>query len=310
MFNKFTIPRLDGTWPEFAISDWSALIVLVAFTILLPLEIRSRGGKRPSRVLRKSYLANIATFLFNDTVMSVLSVSTLLVLAAQHAPSGLLDRMPDPLWKGLLSFILLDLVLYFWHRACHTFDWLWMFHKVHHSDLSMNVSTAFRSHVIEVFLITLVKAAFILATGVDLTLMLANEMLFTIFVLFHHSDLHFRAEAWLGRLITVPALHRVHHSTERREHDRNFGFVFSIWDRMFGTFSERKPVRVGLPQVPAQSFVDLIKFGFTRIYPSPRSVEAMIAEAAYFKAEKRGFAPGRELIDWLEAEKEVRKCIG
>ncbi len=288
-------------------SDLQTLAILLAFGILVVLETRYPKRSCPVKTRRQSYLTNLGTFIFNDTLMALLSVSSLVLLAEHYANLGLLSSIESPVAKALVSFILLDLTLYLWHRANHQFDWLWQFHKVHHSDRSMNVSTAFRLHFIEVLLTTWVKAAFVVVTGVDTAILLVNEALITLHVMFHHTNISFRGERWLGRLLVVPALHRTHHSTRRQEHDNNYGAVFSCWDRLFATYTEVEPGDIGLNNVAGQSFLELLKFGLTPAgTPNPQSVQAMIAEAAYYKAEKRGFIPGHEALDWLEAEREIR----
>ena len=115
-------------------------------------------------------------------------------------------------------------------------------------------------------------------------------------------------EKLLGQFIIVPSLHRTHHSTQRCEHDSNYGAVLSLWDRLSGTLSKVEPVAIGIKGSSPQDLVNLIKFGFT--LPNPPTVQAlnldaMIAEAAYYKAEKRGFYPGNDLQDWLEAKSEI-----
>ncbi|QSA97688.1 sterol desaturase family protein [Methylococcus sp. EFPC2] len=258
------------------------------------------------KTVRRSYLTNAGTFLLNDVLMSVLSVSSLYFIADRYAAWGLLGSVASSGWAAFLSFVLLDLGLYVWHWACHRVDVLWMFHKVHHSDRCINVSTAFRSHFGEVFLTALGKALFIVAIGVEASVVLANEVIVTLFVMFHHANITLPGERRLARLIVSPGLHRVHHSVRREEHDRNYGAVFSLWDRMFGTLAESTPQKLGLDFVKELDFIQLFGFGFKRTYrPSRRSQQAMIAEAAYFRAEKRGFAPGFEILDWLEAEREV-----
>lgn len=163
----------------------------------------------------------------------------------------------------MLSFVLLDLVLYFWHRANHAFGWLWMFHKVHHSDRVMNVTTAFRLHFMEVLLTLLVKALFIMVAGVDAALVVANETIMTLFVMFHHSNLSLPGLRRLAGVVIVPHLHRVHHSEKREEHDRNFGLVFSWWDRLFGTLAQAEPATIGLRDVESKGLWALVKFGLT-----------------------------------------------
>ena len=301
-------------------------VIVSAFVVLLGLELQLTRDKRRTHALRQSYGTNLATFLFNDLLMSLLSVASLLVLAERYGKQGLLHQLDDPAAKATIAFVLFDLTLYLWHRANHTFDWLWAFHKVHHSDRSMNVSTTFRLSFIELLLTTVVKAVVIIATGVDAVVVGACEAVTTVFVLFHHMNIAFRSERWLGQIIVVPSFHRVHHSMQRKEHDSNYGAVFSFWDRVFGTFSEPRPVTVGLPNVSGQSFLELLRFGFphatppqskpTSVHtsansiPAPEMLNRMIAEAAYYRAQLRDFRPGSDVSDWLVAEREIIQRFG
>lgn len=312
---------------SFAVADHlGAFVVVSAFAVLLVMELQLTRDKRRTQTLRRSYRTNLATFLFNDLLMSLLSVASLLVLAERYGKHGLLHQLDNPAAKATVAFVLFDLTLYLWHRANHTFDWLWTFHKVHHSDRSMNVSTAFRLSFVELLLTTVVKAVFIVATGVEAVVVAACEAVTTVFVLFHHTNIAFRPEKWLRQLIIVPSLHRVHHSVQRKEHDSNYGAVFSFWDRIFGTFSEPRPVTVGLANVSGQNFLELLRFGLPRATPSPstptpipasassmpapETLSRMISEAAYYRAQMRGFTPGSDMSDWLVAEREILQRFG
>ena len=285
------------------------LMLLVFWGVLLALEFIFPREKLSVQSLRHSYKTNISLFVFNSVVMSVLSVSSLFLLAERYARFGLLSYLDNPLWGGLLAFVAFDLLLYAWHRVCHQFDSLWMFHRVHHNEPYLNVSTAFRVHIAEACLTNLLKAIYIVVMGVDQMMVLINETIMTLFVMFHHSNLRFKAEKWLGYVFIVPYLHRAHHSAERSEHDRNYGAVLSVWDRLFGTLTKATPTTIGIHGYSPQTFFGLLTFGFafTPALPTARKMDldTMIAEAAYYRAEKRNFMPGYELIDWLEAKKEI-----
>ncbi|WP_411727890.1 sterol desaturase family protein [Methyloglobulus sp.] len=303
--SSFTVPSL------FSVAMASFLLTLF-FVLLLALECRFPREKLPANKLRVSYKTNLSLFVFNSMSLSLLSASTLLVLAEHYSNKWLSVYLSSPLWQVVLSFLLYDLSLYLWHRASHRFDFLWLFHRVHHSDPYLNVSTAFRLHLLDAFIITLVKAAYIVIFGFDKAVVLTNEAINTLFLMFHHSNITFKGERFLGYLIIVPYLHRVHHSTQRHEHDSNYGAVLSLWDRLFGTMAELEPKEVGINGEAPQDFIGLIKFGFTAKLPvlvQHLSMETMIAEAAYYKAEKRNFYPGHEIRDWLEAKREIIRQV-
>jgi sterol desaturase/sphingolipid hydroxylase (fatty acid hydroxylase superfamily) len=285
-----------------------ALTLLMAFSILATLEFHAPRGKLPKKYLRQSYTTNFNLFIVNSIAMSLVSASSLLILAERYSDKGLLSTLSSPIGKAVLSFLLLDLLMYLWHKASHSFDCLWMFHKVHHNDPYLNISTAFRIHFLELFIIYIFKAILIIIFGIEEALVLTSEAVMTFFIMFHHTNISFMGEKLLGHVIIVPSLHRTHHSTQRCEHDSNYGAVLSLWDRLFGTLSELKPAEIGITGSSPQDLINLIKFGFTlQTQPSVQTInlDAMIAVAAYYKAEKRGFYPGNDIHDWLEAKRDI-----
>jgi len=294
--------------------ELATFALLIAFVILSALELNYPTRKLSLNQTRRSYQTNAGLFVFNSLVISLLSTTPLLMAAERYSDRGLLSYIANPAWQALLSFVLLDLMLYCWHRISHRFDCLWMFHKVHHNDPYLNVSTAFRLHIVELLILTALKSAYVIILGVKPTMALINEAILTLFIMFHHANISFRGEKRLGQVIIAPYLHRTHHSTERNEHDNNYGAVFSIWDRLFGTLSEREPKEIGIKNSSPQSVLGLVKFGFTPDNPVPvyeldLNLKSMIAEAAYYKAEKRAFKPGNELRDWLEAKREIIRMV-
>ena len=299
-------------WPAIIWEKLTTFILFAFFVMLAVLESKAPKRKLSPKGLRRSYRTNISLFIFNSTVLSLVSTSPLLMLAEHDSGPGLLSYFSSPVWRAILSFLLLDLLLYAWHKASHNFDVLWMFHKVHHNDACLNVSTAFRIHIVELFIITALKAAYIFTLGLDRATVLINETIIICFVMFHHTNISFKGEDLLGRVLIVPYLHRAHHSIQRSEHDHNYGAVLSLWDRLFGTLAELEPAKIGIKGDSPQTFIKLVKLGFTMANTPTElfiNLEAMIAEAAYYKAEKRNFYPGHELRDWLEAKKEIFRQV-
>ena len=143
-------------------------------------------------------------------------------------------------WTGLLAdLVLLDLLIYWWHRANHELPPLWRFHAVHHLDRFLDTTSAVRFHFGEVLLSALARAAAILLLAVPLTSVLAFEALLLAATIFHHSNLRLppRLEAALEPLVITPSIHWVHHHRRRADTDANYGTVLSFWDRLFRTRS-------------------------------------------------------------------------
>jgi sterol desaturase/sphingolipid hydroxylase (fatty acid hydroxylase superfamily) len=314
-----TLQSFLPAWQMPFADNWPFICVILGFTLLSFAEIqRPNLPQRPEQTLA-TYRVNLGLFVVNSLLMSLLAITGLWFALEHFSGRGLLDNMRSPGWKALLGFLLLDLLLYAWHRVCHRFNGLWLFHKVHHSDSHLNVSTAFRIHIGEMVVTTLLKACYIILLGIDKTVVFAYETVYPLFVMFHHANIAFPGEKWLGQLIVTPRLHRVHHSRERSEHDSNYGAILSIWDRLFLSRKEVEPAGAGIRQATPQTVWGLVKFGFINTAPPAPApacagtvtvnIHAMIAEAAYYKAEKRAFSPGYELYDWLEAKKEILNQI-
>jgi sterol desaturase/sphingolipid hydroxylase (fatty acid hydroxylase superfamily) len=301
-------------WPTLGTIEFTgesvAFGLLLCFVGFAILEHRFPYFKRPVKQTRQSYRTNISLFTFNSIMMSACSASALFIVAERYSRNGLLQGISDPTMRFLLAFLAMDLLLYAWHRACHHYDSLWMFHRVHHNDPSLNTSTAFRLHFLEIISTNCLKALLIVVLGIDKVVFLVIEMITTLSIMFHHTNITFKLEYIVSEFIIVPALHRVHHSTERSEHDRNYGAVLSLWDRLFGTQLTVEPKAIGIKGRSPQTFLPLIRFGLgIGMNPEPQvnpaNLDAMIAEAAYYIAEKRNFNPGYDMRDWLEAKKQI-----
>lgn len=289
-------------------TGWCVLAGMLVFSAW---ETRHPARHWPKSLVRQSYKVNASLFIANNLMVSSLSLPGLLTLAEHWAKPDLAVTLPLP-GQAILSFLLFDLSLYLWHRASHRSPWLWQFHRIHHSDITMNVTTAFRLHIMDHLTMAVVKAAYIVLFGFSKESVLFNEMLGALFLVFHHSNIDFKREQWLGNLIITPNLHRLHHSAERHEHDRNYGSTLSVWDRLFNTLAEARPKHLGIQENMRLDWWGLLIAGFTAAKPTQRvpaiksyELDAMIAEAAYYKAERRNFKPGYELSDWLEAKREI-----
>lgn len=259
--------------------------VTVLFSLLLFMEVRHPYIKVVAKVLRQSYATNTSAFLFNNVIMSILSVSSLLVVAAEFSHYGLLGGLPDGAVKWVLSFVLFDFAIYAWHYAGHHSEFLWRFHKIHHSDKSFHVSTGLRFHVFDQLLEVVVKGICLVLIGINAPAVIVCEVLRMAFVLFHHSNLSFPGEKWLSYIIITPYLHRAHHSSLREEHDSNYGIVLSVWDLMFETRKEVVPKTIGLELIEANNLVQLFCRAFVterrlarllHKLPRHRSVESIV----------------------------------
>jgi sterol desaturase/sphingolipid hydroxylase (fatty acid hydroxylase superfamily) len=156
---------------------------------------------------------------------------------------GLLQVLPgsSSAWsKYVLAFVLLDFGDYVYHFTMHKLAWLWRFHLVHHSAREVDVSTTIREHPGDTFVRVSFLIFWVLLVGAGWGVLLLRQTVETISNITSHSK--YRLPAWLDRILgwifITPNLHHVHHHYQQPFTDSNFGDVFSVWDRLFGTYAE------------------------------------------------------------------------
>jgi sterol desaturase/sphingolipid hydroxylase (fatty acid hydroxylase superfamily) len=247
---------------NYGIENILFLIAMGAFTLLLLLEKRQPCKRIALSGLKRSLSTNTSAFLFNNVTMNIMSVTSLLVVAARYSHYGLLSGLADGPIKWVISFVAFDFAVYAWHFLGHKSYQLWRFHKIHHSDKHLNVSTGLRFHVFDQFLEVIFKCVCMVVIGVEAHVVIVCEIVRMLFVFFHHANLTIPGEKWLSYVVITPALHRVHHSTLRSEHDSNYGIVLSIWDILFGTRKELIPKNIGLDLIEAENFLQLFSLAF------------------------------------------------
>ncbi len=162
-----------------------------------------------------------------------------LALFANEREWGLFGLLGlDGFVAGFLTFMALDLAVWFQHLVSHKVPLFWRVHRVHHADSEVDATTALRFHPIEILLSFIWKGLVIVALGGPVEAVLIFEIVLNASAVFGHAN--FRIPEKLDRvlrlLIVTPDMHRIHHSVIRRETDSNYGFYLSIWDRLFGTY--------------------------------------------------------------------------
>jgi sterol desaturase/sphingolipid hydroxylase (fatty acid hydroxylase superfamily) len=172
-------------------------------------------------------------------------------------PPGLLSALSASFAVQIIVGIFAsDLFDYAFHCLCHRVRWLWLFHAVHHSDPTLDASTGVRFHPVETSLNVAGKIGLFMVLGLPLWIEGARTLVLNPLVLAQHANVRYPRwfERGLGWLIVTPGLHRLHHSPDANDYNSNFGFIFSFWDRLFGTYHtpelERAP-RYGLAALGA-----------------------------------------------------------
>jgi len=215
-------------------------IFILTFVLMALWESRSvrtpPSGNKPERWLNNLGLSFLSVVVVR--VFFPLAGVTIAWVVASHR-LGLFNNLEVPsLFAVVLSFINLDWALYYQHRMLHFFPWLWKFHRVHHSDVDLDVATGVRFHFAENLFTLAVKGLVILVLGCPPFAVFWFEVFQNASTLFSHSNVKL-PEAFDRRLrwlFVTPEMHRVHHSAVPQETNSNFGFVFGWWDQLLKTY--------------------------------------------------------------------------
>jgi sterol desaturase/sphingolipid hydroxylase (fatty acid hydroxylase superfamily) len=227
---------------------WPVLIALAAAELGRPLYV---GRNEP----RSRIPVNVALGLINAGFAALLPLSTVLPAqwAAQH-DVGLLNLIGAPLFVAAVATVAIrSLATYGVHRLSHAVPLFWRIHRVHHIDTALDLSTGLRNHPLELAVVVPCLAAATIGFGLEPRTLMVYEAIALPFALWTHANLRLRPglDQRLRLFFVTPAMHHVHHSARRAETDSNYGDVFSLWDRLFGTYAmidERalQSVRFGL----------------------------------------------------------------
>ena len=217
------------------------------FLAMAVFELWSPRLERPEMMgalKSRRWLTNLSMVLISSIALRVVfpaaAVGT--ALWADANGYGLFHALGlNPLVAGIVSFIILDFAVWLEHVVSHKLPILWRIHRMHHADTGFDVTTALRFHPLEIVLSMFWKAAIVIALGAPPVSVLLFEIVLNGTAMFNHSnvDLPRPIDRVLRKVLVTPDMHRVHHSTIRRETDSNYGFNFPFWDWLFRTYNDQ-----------------------------------------------------------------------
>ena len=215
-----------------------AILASMAAVALLETAIPLRARGRWSRThLGPNLALTFLTFATNALFGAALVIALDWLRARGFGLLGLFS--PAPLLELAIVLGVLDFSFYVTHVAMHKLPSFWRFHSVHHSDPAVDVTTTIRQHPGESVIRYVFLAAFACALGASPGAFAVYRAAVALNGLLEHANL--RVPRWLDRLLvlvtTWPNLHKIHHSRDAAETDTNYGNLFSIWDRLFSTFT-------------------------------------------------------------------------
>jgi sterol desaturase/sphingolipid hydroxylase (fatty acid hydroxylase superfamily) len=224
---------------------------------------RPASGLRWQRRMNNFMLLCVSNLL-SRIILPITVVSTAAIANDSHW--GLLNILNAPYWLAfVLSFILLDLIIYAEHVLFHKFKFLWRIHRVHHTDKEFDASTALRFHPLEIIISNASKILAVILLGPPVVAVILFEIVLNASAIFNHSNarINLFIDKYLRWLIVTPDMHRVHHSVIKSETDSNFGFYLPWWDRIFNTYQDQPgaghdKMQLGQTEFSAKNTVNVV----------------------------------------------------
>lgn len=215
-------------------------------------------------------LKRIATNLCFGVMVKV-AVPLLIIYFIYKLQSFYLWKMPEHLYVYLADILLLDLALYAFHVFAHKNRIVWKFHEIHHLDQKLDATTGLRIHFAEPIIAFVFKVPVLFLMAVPVKIYIIYEFLLSLVGIFHHSNLKvpFLMDKYIGSIITMPSLHCVHHHALPQDTNSNYGFVFTIWDVLFGTMNKvkrQKDWKFGLKYSEDKPLIKMLYYPFTNKY--------------------------------------------
>lgn len=230
----------------------SILIILIMAEILFPKKKRIHNRK--DRWITNGLITLINTASVNIVHIAIPLIAIVAAVDVSNGKMGLFNIINFPIWiEIILTVIILDLIIWGQHFLSHKIPFVWRFHRMHHTDRDLDVTTAVRFHPFEIIFSMFIKITSIYILGASAIAVIIFEIMLNGMAMFNHANLRipFRIENILRKFIVTPDLHRIHHSIYIDEHNKNFGFSLSIWDKIFKCYLDQprdghKDMKLGL----------------------------------------------------------------
>lgn len=222
---------------------WQPLLALAALFLFWRWETVAPFF-RPSALRLRHAARNLSVAVLNALVLAAVfsGLTVAVAVFTEERRLGVLNALPlNPFVQAAAAVLLLDGWTYWWHRINHRVPFLWRFHRMHHSDPMMDVTTATRFHLGEIGFSSALRLGLIPLLGIPVWALIVYDMALLACTQFHHANIQLpgRLDAVLRYAIVSPNMHKVHHSRVPPETDSNFSSLLSVWDRLFGSYREK-----------------------------------------------------------------------
>jgi alkylglycerol monooxygenase len=217
-------------------------ILLIAMPVFLGLVLFEKwwGWRKGNDTVRNlDMLSSLSSGVTNVT-KDVLGLSIAIISYQWLLDKIAIVHIQSVFWTYLVAFIALDFAGYCIHRIQHVVNFFWNGHIVHHSSEEFNLACALRqsiSSIVKIFIVFLLPAALLGVPGKVIAVVAPLHL----FAQFWYHTQHIGKMGWLEKIIVTPSHHRVHHAINKQYIDKNYGQIFIIWDKLFGTYQEELP---------------------------------------------------------------------
>jgi sterol desaturase/sphingolipid hydroxylase (fatty acid hydroxylase superfamily) len=256
----------------------TGLVLVIGLVIFHWLE-RKRPMRREYRPGpgRAGYISDWIALIINGPFLSSLSkIGAYFIATSMPTMHTVLGDWP---WLAQFALFLAvnDFARYWLHRWYHENDFLWRFHRVHHTLTEMDALSTFRVHVLEGILKYGVIIMPFHIFGIDRWVIILYTSIDILKGLWHHANFKHEIGS-LNYLLNSPELHWWHHSVETRGHRANYGSIFSIWDWLFGTAYWPQgvwPGKIGI------NGMDVFPSDYVGMFASARLTDEQVIERAH-----------------------------
>ena len=196
----------------------------------------------------------------------------------------------------VFCFLLFDFIFYWSHRIQHEVRLLWCFHSVHHTTQEMRLATAVRGPMFE-FVMTPWYFVWMCALGIHPLMFITVRTFSRVWGILEHVHESFVGyHPWLNKIFITPDVHRVHHGKNVRYLDMNYSEVLSIWDRMFGTYTEydEKPEYGILKQINPDNFYQVQVHAWRDLYDDLKETSGLKNKLKLLIMPPGWYADGRD----------------
>lgn len=201
--------------------------------------IEEFSAGRPQQQTFKRWISNFSLLFINRYLMPLIIVILINGIWKNSViPSYLFQD--SLVLTVLIALVGYDLMLYWQHRLFHRIKFFWRFHRIHHSDLELDVSTSVRQHPISSLFSHLITGTLFVLSGISYEAFVLCILGTQLYAFFTHANikLNVHIESVMGLIFITPKTHTVHHLANPPYTDSNYGEIFSVWDRLFNSYRQ------------------------------------------------------------------------